>query len=206
MFYQINLSGEQFLPWTTSNCQFFNSLRAENEVAEVLLLVEIYKAFFSIQMKSVRHQVCLRRRNCDPNPPKDPIKFLQSDPNCFEVKEILKAGSGLFVNRPFKKYEFIINYREKIKAQKRSTDNVYSIETGARDFLVVDASDILDCLARFITDVDPFLVLNCRTIKIYKDSTTSWTIAIFATKSIDTGEELRYIYGPKFAPWRDIKF
>jgi len=70
----------------------------------------------------------------------------------------------------------------------------------------VDASDNLDCLARFINDVDPFHVQNCRTIKIYKDGTTSWTIAIFATKSIDTGEELRYNYGAKFAPWRDIKF
>ena len=103
----------------------------------------------------------------------------------------MKSGSGLFVNRPFKKDEFIINYRGKIKTQNRSTDNVYSIKTGAPEFLVVDASDNLDCLARFINDVDPFHVQNCRTIKIYKDGTTSWTIAIFATKSIDTGEELR---------------
>ena len=157
-------------------------------------------------MKSVRHQVCLRHRNCDPNPPNDPFEFLQSDPPCFEVREVPKAGSGLFVNRPFKKDEFIINYRGTVKPQNISTDNVYSIETGAPEFLVVDASDNLDCLARFINDVDPFHVQNCRTIKIYKDGTTTWTIAIFATKSIDTGEELRYSYGAKFAPWRDIKF
>ena len=80
-----------------------NLLRVENKVSEVLLLVELYKACFLIQMKSVRHQVCLRHRNCDPNPPNDPFEFLQSDPSCFEVKEVLKAGSGLFVNRPFKK-------------------------------------------------------------------------------------------------------
>ena len=93
-----------------------------------------------------------------------------------------------------------------MKAQNISTDDVYSIETGALEFLVVDASDSLDYLARFINDVDPFHAQNCRTMKIYKDGTTSWTIAIFATKSIDTGEERRYSYGAKFAPWRDIKF
>ena len=157
-------------------------------------------------MKSVRHQVCLGHRNCDSNPPNDLFEFLQFDPGCFEVKEVPKAGSGLFVNRPFKKNEFIIIYRGKMKTQKISTNNVYSIETGAPDFLVVDASEILDCMARFIKDVDPYHVQNCRTIKIYKDGTTSWTIAIFATKSIDTGEELRYSYGAKFAPWRDINF
>ena len=170
------------------------------------MLVDLYKACFVIQMKSIRHQVCLRHRKCDANPPNISFEFLQSDPHCFEVKEVLKAGSGLFVNRLFKKDEFIINYRGKIKAQNISTENVYSIETGAPEFLVVDASDNLDCLARFINDVDPFLVQNCRTMKIYKDGTTSWTIAIFATKSIDTGEELRYSYGAKFAPWRDIQF
>ena len=114
------------------------------------MLVELYKACFVIQMKSVRHQVCLRHRNCDPNPPNDPFDFLQSDSPCFEVQEVLKAGSSLFVNRPFKKNEFIINYRGKIKAQNVSIDNVYSIETGAPEFLVVDASDNLDCLARII--------------------------------------------------------
>ena len=154
-------------------------------------------------MKTVRHQFCLRHRNCDPN---DPFEFLRSDAPCFEVKDVLKAGSGLFVNRPFKKDEFIINYRGKIKAQNISTDNVYSIETGAPEFLVVDASDNLDCLARFINDVDPFHVQNCRPMKSYKSGTTSWTKAIFATKSIDTGEQLRYKCGAKFAPWRDIKF
>ena len=110
------------------------------------------------------------------------------------------------MTRSFKKDEFAINYRGKIKAQNRSIDNVYSIETGAPEFLVLDASDNLDCLARFIIDVDPFQVQNCQTLKKYKDGTTSWTIAVFATKSIDTGEELRYSYGAKFAPWRDIKF
>ena len=97
-----------------------------------------------IQTKSVRHQVCLRHRNCDPNPPNDTFESLQSDPPCLEVKEVLKAGSGLFVNRLFRKDEFIINYRGKIKAQNISTDNVYSTETGAADFLVVDESDNLD--------------------------------------------------------------
>ena len=158
MVYQINFSSEQFLSWTTSNCQMINLLRVENKVSDVLLLVELYKACFLIQMKSVRHQVCLRHRNCDPNQPNDPFEFLQSDLSCFEVKEVLKAGSGLFVNRPFKKDEFIINYRGKIKTQNRSTDNVYSIGTGAPEFLVVDASENLDCLARFINDVDPLHV------------------------------------------------
>ena len=133
-------------------------------------------------MKSVRHQVCLRHRNCNPNPANDPFEFLRSDPPCFEVKEVLKAGSGLFVNRAFKNDEFIINYRGKIKAQNISTDNVYSIETGAPEFLVVDASDNLDCLARFINDVDPFHVQMCRTMKKYKNGTTSWTIAFFCYK------------------------
>ena len=157
-------------------------------------------------MKSVRHQVCLRHRNCDPNPPNDPLEFLQSDPPCFEVQQVLNAGSGLFVNLFFKKDEFIINYRGKIKSQNISTDNVYSIETEAPEFLVVDALDNLYCLAIFINDVDPFHVKNCRTVKLYRDGSTSWTIARFATKSIDTGEKLRYSYGAKFAPWRDIKF
>ena len=151
------------------------------------MLFKLYKACFLIQMKSVRHQACLRHRNYDPNPPNHLFEFLQSDPSCFEVKEVLKAGSGLFVNRSFKKDEFIINYRGKIKTQNIFTDNVYSIETGAPELSVKDASDNSDCLARFINDVDPFHVQNCRTIKMKKDGTASWTIAIFATKSIDTG-------------------
>ena len=119
-------------------------------------------------MKSVRHQFRPRYRICDPNPPNDTFELLQSDLPCFEVKKVLEAGSGLFVNRPFRKDEFIINYRGKIKTQNRITDNVYRIETGAPEFLVVDASDNLDCLARFINDVDPFHVQNCRTTKSIK--------------------------------------
>ena len=69
-----------------------------------------------------------------------------------------------------------------------------------------DASNNLGCLARFNNDKDPFHLQNCRTLKIYKDGTTSWTKAISATKSIDTGEELRDSYEAKLAPWRDINF
>ena len=157
-------------------------------------------------MSSLRHKTCLRHRSCDLLPRNEPFDFLESDPPHFEIKPVLKAGFGLFTTRSFQKHEFIINYRGDFIDQQNSTDNIYSIETGAPEHVTVDASKRTECLGRYINDVDPFHAQNCRTVKIYNNNRSRWTIGIFATKNISSGEELRYSYGTKVAPWREMKF
>ena len=158
-------------------------------------------------MRSVREKTCQRHQRCAAYPPpNDPFDFLDSDPPNLYVKEGERAGYGLFVQRAFKKGEFIINYRGEVKTASEAQDNVYSIESGPPENLVVDVSNRTECIARFINDVDQFHVQNCRPVKVYDKEKSTWAIAIFATKNIEEEEELRYSYGSKEAPWRELKF
>ena len=106
--------------------------------------------------------------------------YLRHDP-CNSVKDTLPFSSptlllrGLFVLQSFRKDDVHLNYRGQVKTHAECSDNIYSIETGAPELLVVDATDSPHCLARFIKDVDPFRSQNCRSVEIYKEA-GSWTI------------------------------
>ena len=79
-----------------------------------------------------------------------------------------------------------------MKTQAGCSGNVYSIETGFPELLVVDATATPNCLACFINDIDPFNAQNCRPVKVYNQESGAWVIAIYATRVIDEEEELRY--------------
>ena len=118
-------------------------------------------------MPSLRQKVCLRHDPC--TSVNDPFASLESDHPHFEVRDVHRTGRGLFVLQSFRKDKFLLNYRNyrgQMKTQAECSDNIYSIETGPPELLVLDATDS-HCLARLINDVDPFHSQNYRPVKIY---------------------------------------
>ena len=144
-----------------------------------------------------------RVKSCET--PLDPFLYLDCDPSdSFEVKDKMGAGRGLFAARSFQK-SFLLNYRGTIKsAIGDNSDNVYTFLLKQPENVIVDASERPDCLARYINDIDCFHSKNCEVKVLRKDK--KWAIAFFATTAILEGEELRYSYGSRDAPWRKESF
>ena len=115
------------------------------------------------------------------------------------------AGRGLFATRSFQEKSFLLNYRGSIKSTNGdNSDNVYTFQLKEPENVIVDASERPECLARYINDIDCFHSKNCEVKVLRKEK--KWAIAFFATTAILEGEELRYSYGSRDAPWRKESF
>ena len=84
-----------------------------------------------------------------------------------------------------------------------TSDNVYTFQVDDPVKMIVwlvDASTRPDCLARYISDVDPFHKKNCEPRVVRKGQ--DWVIAFYATTCLAEGDKLRFSYGTKDAPCR----
>ena len=80
-------------------------------------------------------------------------------------------------------------------------DNIYTFDSGPPDYVLIDASERKDCIARFINDSDYLHAANCRPVQ-FRDIEGLTQIAFYTTRSIQKGEELRYNYMCEEAPWK----
>ena len=131
------------------------------------------------------------------------LNFLQSDPEDIEVKETSYAGKGLFAKRYFQKHEFIVNYRGQLRGKKDEASG-FEFDLGKPRHQIIDATDLTEARGRFINDIDPFHPSNCFPEKFVLGEIIG--IKFVANKAIECGEEFRYDYGFKTAPWRKIGF
>ena len=134
----------------------------------------------------------------------NPLNFQDGDPEDFFVQDTEFAGKRLFVKRFFRIGEYLLNYRGN-RRDDNNSDTVYMFEVGKPEGIVIDATSRLDCMGRYINDIDPFNVQNCHPIKQLNEK-KDVRFCFFATKNIDTGHELRYDYKTNYAPWRKPSF
>ena len=128
------------------------------------------------------------------------LNFLENDPTDIEVQETEFAGKGLFARRKFTKGEFIVNYRGATKETSIS-DNIYVFDTVKPDHTVIDASNYPGACGRYNNDIDPAHSKDCFPEKFFK-KTKQIGIKFTTNRTVEEGEEFRYDYGLKNAPWR----
>ena len=106
----------------------------------------------------------------------------------------------IFVRRKFTKGESIVNYRGVTKKTSIS-DNIHLFDTGKSDHTVIDASIYPGACGRYINEIDPAHSKNCFPEKFFK-KTKQMGIKFTTSRTVEEGEEFRYDYGLKNAPWR----
>ena len=128
------------------------------------------------------------------------LHFLENDPTDIEVRETEFAGKELYARRKFTKGEFIVNYRGVTKETSNS-DKTYVFDTGKPDHTVIDASNYPGACGRYINGIDAEHSKNCFPEK-FLTKTKQIGIKLLRNRTVEEGEELRYDYGLKNAPWR----
>ena len=70
---------------------------------------------------------------------------------------------------------------------------MYVFDSGKPDYVKIDATDHLDCVGRYINDVDPYHLPNCQPTR-EADENGDVVICFRCTKNVEEGEEFRFEY------------
>ena len=132
----------------------------------------------------------------EPSESKQPVQqYLTEDPPGFILKFVESVnGYGLFVDKPIRNGEYIINYRGVHIQDKDAIENPYVYAyTFKRAHFCIDARNKFSGLARYINDVDYYTDQpNCKPIftelkSSNKDSPAS-TVSFIALRDIEIGK------------------
>lgn len=120
-------------------------------------------------------------------------------------------GRGVFTTKKFSKGDFLLEYKGELVSEDEGyqREELYEPKLGSFLFFFKDGSKCLcldatfsDGLGRLVND-EPSSKANCVMRKV-KGGTKVY-LALYALKNIEKGEELRYDYGVKDLPWRQLK-
>ena len=128
---------------------------------------------------------------------RDPILFTEDDPEGFKKAETTYGGGiGLFTTQPFKKNEFLLNYRGKHCVDLKDDDPIennyaFSYKYESKSW-IVDAQDPnISGLARYINDKDCYHAANCvpKGERLRINDVLKFTICIKASRDIAEGNQ-----------------
>ncbi|XP_057687303.1 N-lysine methyltransferase KMT5A-A-like [Corythoichthys intestinalis] len=116
-------------------------------------------------------------------------------------------GRGVFTKAPFRKEDFVVEYRGELidwdESQKRKMDYgtgrvfVFDFRWQEKTWCV-DAAKEDDSLGRLVNDDHKHP--NCKMKMIVTEGKPH--LCLFALRDLDVGEEITYDYGPADWPWR----
>jgi hypothetical protein len=122
-------------------------------------------------------------------------KYVNEDPDSFEIKETDYAGKGLFAKKDFKKNDFLLNYRGKLASGGEDGPGEYIFqfdEPKTKVTYTIDATEENSGLARFINDIDsirkkPNVIVKCL-------AANEPVLALYALNDIASGKHYNSLF------------